>query len=133
MYNSGKIIAGLIIFVLLIASPFLLNMGAAGTGPQINLDTPAIDQMEEKNCIEPAEFMRASHPQLLADWRQQAVREGQTIYTSSEGTVYEMGLENNCLKCHSNRGQFCDSCHSYAAVELYCWDCHDAGKGDAAQ
>lgn len=134
MYNSGKIIAGLALFTLIIAAPFLLNIGKAGAGPEINLDTPVIGQLNEKKCVEPLEFMRTNHPELLKDWREQAVREGQTSYTSSEGAVYAMSLEDNCLKCHSNRAGFCDSCHNYTAVDLYCWDCHDAGKGvDAAR
>ena len=127
MYNGGKIITGLIIFVLLITAPFLLNVGQANEPPEISLDTPVIDQLSEKQCVESVEFMRSQHPQLLNDWRDRVVREGQTVYVSSSGEEYEMSLDNSCLQCHSNQSQFCDACHSYTSVELYCWDCHGGG------
>jgi hypothetical protein len=127
MYNGGKIITGLIIFVLLISAPFLLNVGQANELPEISLDTPAINQLSEKQCVESVEFMRSQHPQLLNDWRDQVVREGESIYVSSSGKMYEMSLDNNCLQCHSNQSQFCDACHTYTSVELYCWDCHGGG------
>jgi len=127
MYNGGKIITGLIIFVLLISAPFLLNVGQANELPDISLDTPVINQLSEKQCVESVEFMRSQHPQLLNDWRDQVVREGESIYVSSSGKMYEMSLDNNCLQCHSNQSQFCDACHTYTSVELYCWDCHGGG------
>ncbi|MFY9322890.1 MAG: sulfate reduction electron transfer complex DsrMKJOP subunit DsrJ [Syntrophomonadaceae bacterium] len=127
MYNGGKIITGLIIFVLLISAPFWLNVGQANELPDISLDTPAINQLSEKQCVESVEFMRSQHPQLLNDWRDQVVREGESIYVSSSGERYEMSLDNNCLQCHSNQSQFCDACHTYTSVELYCWDCHGGG------
>ncbi len=127
MYNGGKIITGLVIFVLLISAPFWLNVGQANELPDISLDTPAINQLSEKQCVESVEFMRSQHPQLLNDWRDQVVREGESIYVSSSGERYEMSLDNNCLQCHSNQSQFCDACHTYTSVELYCWDCHGGG------
>lgn len=127
MYNGGKIITGLIIFVLLISAPFWLNVGQANELPDISLDTPAINQLSEKQCVESVEFMRSQHPQLLNDWRDHVVREGESIYVSSSGKMYEMSLDNNCLQCHSNQSQFCDACHTYTSVELYCWDCHGGG------
>lgn len=127
MYNGGKIITGLIIFVLLISAPFWLNVGQANELPDISLDTPAINQLSEKQCVESVEFMRSQHPQLLNDWRDQVVREGESIYVSSSGDMHEMSLDNNCLQCHSNQSQFCDACHTYTSVELYCWDCHGGG------
>ena len=129
MYNSRNIIIGLVIFVLAVTSPFLLNIGKENLPPVLNLDTPVINQLHEKQCVESAEFMRTNHPQLLIDWRDQVVREGQTIYVSNAGIEYEMGLETNCLQCHSNKSQFCDSCHTYADVDPYCWDCHNDTKG----
>lgn len=129
MYNSRIITAGLVVFVLLAGAPFLLNIGKADEKPSPSLDTPVINKMEKKQCVESAEFMRSQHPKLLNDWRENAVREGQTVYVSSTGKKYTMSLENGCLQCHSNRGEFCDSCHTYAEVKPYCWDCHDASKG----
>ena len=98
MYNPGKIITILALFVLLITAPILLNIGKASEPPAPSLDTAAIEQLDEKQCIESKEFMRKHHPKLLSDWREQAVREGETEYISSSGETWEMSLENNCLQ-----------------------------------
>jgi hypothetical protein len=60
-------------------------VGQANELPEISLDTPAINQLSEKQCVESVEFMRSQHPQLLNDWRDQVVREGESIYVSSSG------------------------------------------------
>lgn len=130
MYNSKNIIIGLMVFILLFTSPFLLNIGKAADEPKISVDTPVINQMDKKQCIESVDYMRANHMKMLNEWRDQVVREGQTVYISSSGKKYEMSMENSCFKCHSNKEQFCDSCHTYAQVEPYCWDCHNGSKGD---
>jgi hypothetical protein len=121
---SGKIIAGLIIFVALVTFPFIYNVGKANTVPESNLDTPVIKQMAVKQCIEPRQFMRAEHMQLLNNWRDSVVRSGNRIYTASDGKQYSMSLQNTCMNCHSNKKEFCDKCHNYMAVNPYCFDCH---------
>jgi hypothetical protein len=35
-----------------------------------------------------------------------------------------MSLTGTCLDCHSDKEKFCDACHTYSAVDPYCWDCH---------
>jgi hypothetical protein len=129
MYNGKKIVMGLVIFVLLVTSPILANVGRDNAEPDISTDTPAIAQMTDKQCIESKEYMLANHMQMLNEWRDKAVRNGQTVYISDSGTEYEVSLENECLRCHSNKVQFCDSCHTYTEVEPYCWDCHNGSKG----
>lgn len=124
MYNSGKIITGLIVFALLAASPFLLNFGATPAVPKPSLDTPEINKMAVKQCIEPKAYMRAEHMQVLNNWRDSVVRQGNRIYTNSRGEQYTMSLQNTCMRCHSNKKKFCDECHNYMAVKPYCWDCH---------
>ncbi len=42
MYNGGKIIAGLIIFIGLFTFPVFYNMGKTSKMPEPKLDTPAI-------------------------------------------------------------------------------------------
>jgi hypothetical protein len=72
--------------------------------------------------------MKREHMQLLNDWRDRVVRDGDTIYTNAEGKTFTISLQNTCMKCHSNKSKFCDECHNYAAVKPYCWDCHIAPK-----
>lgn len=124
LYDGGKIIAGLIIFFALAASPFLINMGKANLKPEPKIDTPEINALAEKKCIESKEFMRAEHMKLLNDWRDSAVRNGARVYVNSEGKAFTISLQNTCMHCHSNKKKFCDECHNYMAVKPYCWNCH---------
>lgn len=103
MQKGGKkIILGLLVFVFIIIFPILYNQGKANAGPDINLDTPEIAKLADKECIEPTEYMRANHMQLLLQWRDAAVREGATVYVNSQGDSFEISLEDTCLKCHSD-------------------------------
>jgi hypothetical protein len=124
MYNADKIIPGLVIFVAVLTLPFWYNHGKAATPPQPKIDTPAIQQMREKQCILPKIDMRSGHMQMLNDWRTEVVRNGLRQYTAPSGKQYNMSLQNECMKCHSNKTQFCDQCHNYMAVTPYCWTCH---------
>ena len=65
MHKGGKIIASLVIFVALLSLPFFYNIGKSNKGPVINLNTPAIQQLAVKECVEPTAWMRANHMKLL--------------------------------------------------------------------
>ena len=121
MYDSGKIIFGIIIFVGLFTAPFWYDAASkAGEKPDIVL--PAKEN--QKECVESAEYMRTNHMVLLNEWRQKAVREDEITYMSTTGKSYNINLRKTCLNCHSNTSQFCDRCHNYMDVSPYCWDCH---------
>lgn len=124
MYDGGKIILGIIIFLAIVTFPFYSNMGKAVAKPEPKLDTPEIKKLTDKKCVETKAFMRAEHMKLLNDWRDSVVRERNRLYTSSEGRLYQMSLQNTCMKCHSNKKKFCDECHKFVDVNPYCWDCH---------
>ena len=126
MYDAGKIIIGLVIFICLITFPvwYALSNRSAASGPELEIVT------EEENCVEPVPYMRAKHMELLNDWRQSAVREGNRIYTSSDGEEYDMSLTGTCLDCHANKAEFCDRCHDYTGVKPNCWECHIVPEGD---
>jgi hypothetical protein len=54
------------------------------------------------------------------------------VYVAADGKKYNMSLQNECMRCHSNKTQFCDQCHDYAGLTKdatpYCWTCHVAPK-----
>ncbi|MDR1184826.1 MAG: sulfate reduction electron transfer complex DsrMKJOP subunit DsrJ [Coriobacteriales bacterium] len=133
MYKNARIFIFLVISLGIATAPILINRGQVEAQPTLSLETPAIERDADGRCVESAEFMRAEHMLLLDEWRNAVVREGKTNYVSSDGRIFEMSLDNNCLKCHSDREKFCDSCHSYAAVEPYCWDCHDVAHANVAE
>ena len=118
MYDSGKIITGLIIFVLLITFPIWYNHGDAGEVPKPELPK------DMKQCVLPTVEMRSNHMQLLNQWRDEVLRTGDRAYFEVEGKKYQKSLQNACIKCHSSKKKFCDTCHTYASVTPYCWDCH---------
>jgi len=124
MYKGHRIIIFLVVFLAIVLTPLFVNLGHVDAVPTPSLDTPQIDNMASKQCVESTEFMRAEHMQMLDTWRTEAVRDGAVSYTSSTGQVYEVSLQNGCLECHSNRSEFCDSCHNYVGVDPNCWDCH---------
>ena len=126
MYKGGRIIAFAALFCLAVLSPFIVNLANAAPAPEASLDTPAIDALPQKECVADAAYMRDNHMQLLDEWRNDVVRTGSREYESASGQVYEKSLDGTCLECHSNREEFCDSCHDYAGVQPYCWECHDA-------
>ncbi len=128
MYDAGKIIFGLIIFVVLVTVPLYSNVGKTTAVPEPSIDTPLIQMLDQKECVESRSFMRANHMQLLDDWRDSVVRDGNRFYVGAGGKKYLMSLQNTCLSCHSNKKQFCDRCHSYTNVKPYCWDCHIVPK-----
>lgn len=134
MYNGGKIILGIIIFVGLITLPFWFSGEKATAKPDPKLDTPEILKLSEteRTCVESKEYMKREHMKMLNEWRDWVVRDGLTTYVNAHGKEYTMSLQNTCMKCHSNKTKFCDECHNYASVKPYCWDCHIAPKENAS-
>jgi hypothetical protein len=128
LYDGGKIFLGIIIFVAIVTFPFYSNNGKAMAKPEPKIDTPEIQKMAVKKCVESKDFMRAEHMQMLNSWRDSVVRDGNRVYINSAGQHFDMSLQNTCMKCHSNKKEFCDQCHNYMAVKPYCWDCHIAPK-----
>jgi len=121
MYDAGKIIVGLVIFLVLVTSPLWYNLvsGSPVTAPELQYPT------DSTQCVEAKDYMRASHMDLLNDWRDAVVREGRRDHVSAlTGKSYDMSLSRTCMDCHNNKAQFCDACHTYMAVTPYCWDCH---------
>lgn len=118
MYDSGKIITGLVIFVIMITFPLWYNVGGTEHVPN-----PAKPE-GKKQCVGDTQFMRTSHMVLLNDWRDEVVRTGDRQYQVVDGIKYEKSLQNGCMNCHTSKAKFCDECHTYTAVKPYCWDCH---------
>jgi hypothetical protein len=121
IYDKGKVFLGLAIFVGLVASPFWYNpvFGDGKTAPpQVPLPKDATQ------CVLPRAEMRASHMQVIYDWRETVVRGGGRMTKLPDGREVQMSLSNTCLACHEGKQKFCDTCHGYLAVQPFCWDCH---------
>jgi hypothetical protein len=129
IYNKGPIFLGILVFLALALFPFYNNIGTENKKPEPKVDTPAIQEWEKqygkKECVESKEFMKGEHMVLLDHWRDSVVREYNRGYLSDTSHKrFNMSLQNECMRCHSNKKKFCDECHNYMAVKPYCWDCH---------
>ncbi|WP_428605534.1 sulfur reduction protein DsrJ [Sedimenticola sp.] len=79
-------------------------------------------------CVAPTAVMRRNHMDYLKHDRNETVHKGirDTRFSLAE-----------CVDCHAEKdsagaykpvnaeGQFCDTCHSYVAVNLTCFQCHN--------
>lgn len=124
MNDKGRILLGLLVFLILITFPVWYNIvkGKVDYRPDVQIltaNTPGKDV-----CVEDTDYMREKHMDLLNVWREKVVREGERVHVSPDGKKYNMSLSYTCLDCHSNKADFCDQCHNYMAVQPYCWECH---------
>jgi hypothetical protein len=120
MHDTGKVMAGLVVFLAIVTSPMwyrLVEGGEAGA-PELR----AVKDSTE--CVADTAYMRVLHMDLLDNWRDEAVRDGDRLYVGLGGTKHEKSLSGTCMNCHSNREEFCGRCHDYVGAEPYCWDCH---------
>ena len=121
MYDGGKIITGLMIFVLFVTFHIWYNHGYAVAIPKVE------KAKYGEQCVLPADVMRAEHMQLLNEWRDQVLRTGDRSFNVEvNGKKYQQSLMNTCMQCHTSKEKFCDTCHEYVSVVPYCWDCHIA-------
>jgi len=120
MYDGGRILIGLVIFLAIVTSPmwYQLVQGAEKEPPEL------VYPANSKECVASAEQMRALHMDMLNEWRDDVVRRGDRNHIGPDGKVYDKSLSRTCMKCHSNKAEFCDQCHNYVDVSPYCWDCH---------
>lgn len=82
---------------------------------------------EAQPCVEPLDMIRSQHGSLLKQQRDATMRLG--IRTEKHSFV-------GCIDCHITPDEagnypsiktpehFCNSCHTYAAVHVDCFDCH---------
>lgn len=126
MYGGSKILVGLAAFIILMTFPFWFSfsLGEAGARPELVLPTG------QTACVESTEYMRASHMELLNQWRDKVVRGGERTCENTSGQEFEMSLSKTCLQCHTDKAGFCDRCHNYADVSPDCWECHVDRAGD---
>jgi len=90
---------------------------------------PIIPKGKGEQCVADTDFMRRNHMRLLIHQRDATVLEG---IRDEPFSLIE------CVDCHAQtaangetrridaKGQFCQSCHAYAAVKIDCFTCHAA-------
>ena len=114
-----KSIAGLITLFL----TFVLSAGDAVA----DVVTPEVPMGRGAQCVEPIEIMRRDHFEFIKHQRDQ------TVYHGIRGSRHSLAGR---IDCHASKsadgeflpinaeGQFCQTCHTYAAVKIDCFTCH---------
>lgn len=123
MSDTGKIVIGLIVFLILMTFPIWYNI-VNGVTPIQDPEIATQNVPGKNQCVRPVEYMRAKHMNLLNQWRDEVVRRGDRYTEGPNGELIEKSLSNTCMDCHSNKENFCDRCHNAVAVDPYCWNCH---------
>ena len=121
MYDRGKILIGIGVFLVLVLLPawYVAARGGQNEIPEIDRTTKA------PTCMRDPAWMRASHMDLLDEWRHDVVRgTGPSWDTDTGGTRRPKSLTGTCLGCHASQQAFCARCHDSMGVNNSCWDCH---------
>ena len=105
------------------------NTGAAKTAVAQQHNSPIIPKAKGDQCVADTALMRTDHMDLLNHQRDETVIDG------IRGNPFSLV---DCVNCHAQtaadgtpvridaEGQFCQSCHAYAAVKIDCFTCHAA-------
>ena len=115
----------------------LLVVPAAAGAQEGRASGPVIPKGKGTQCVAETDYMRRFHMIELTHQRDETVHRG--IRTKR----YSL---KECVECHASvgadgtpisinaPGQFCASCHDYAAVTIDCFQCHASKPepGDAA-
>jgi hypothetical protein len=85
---------------------------------------PVIELARGGQCVEDPAAMRRNHMKFLKHQRDDTMRSG------IRSAKYSLKA---CVECHASQktgsvnvsdSNFCQSCHSYAAVQIDCFECH---------
>jgi predicted CXXCH cytochrome family protein len=85
---------------------------------------PVIESAQGGQCVADPAFMRRNHMTLLKHQRDK------TVHSGIRQAPYAL---KDCIACHASKTtnsvtasetNFCQSCHTYAAVSIDCFECH---------
>jgi predicted CXXCH cytochrome family protein len=117
LVTGGRVILGL--------AGALLALAVQAGGS--NFVIPGSQAAKEQRCVEPTDFMRRNHMEVIKHQRDA------TVHGGIRSTKHSLA---GCIDCHVARDaqgqvlpvndekQFCGACHDFAAVRLNCFDCH---------
>ena len=103
---------------------------ASGTAAADRVPLPVLVKAAKgEACVEPLPVIRRDHMKFLMHQRDD------TVHAGIRGARHSLV---GCIDCHAAKGeagrwvridapgQFCASCHDYAAVTIDCFECHAA-------
>lgn len=108
--------------VTIVVAALLLSVSSAWA----DTSAPKLDIGKGGQCVEDPKIMRTEHMKRIMHQRDETVRKG------IRGSKYDL---SNCVACHASNTNhsvigsnqnFCQGCHSYAAVKIDCFECHSS-------
>jgi hypothetical protein len=120
--RTTRLVYGLLTTVLLMGGTAVIAGSFSPTLPKAKEYADPVNK-----CVEPVEDMRRNHMSYILHQRDATVHAG--IRTSRHSLA-------KCISCHvqkddsgqfvpiNSKGQFCQICHEFAAVEIDCFECH---------
>jgi len=123
---ANAVVRGCLVCVCLVG---VLGAQAAQAAGDVDLVIEGSKAAQLDSCVEPTEFMRRNHMELIKHQRDETVHKG------IRSTKYSLA---GCIECHVSytadetpvpvdaEGQFCNGCHEFAAVDVNCFGCHSS-------
>jgi hypothetical protein len=120
---ANAVVKGSLISVGLAGVLCALAVQAAGESYVV----PGSKAAQLESCVEPTDFMRRNHMEVIKHQRDE------TVHNGIRSTKHSLA---GCIECHASyqggttpvpvddEGQFCIACHEFAAVGMNCFGCH---------
>ena len=120
---ANAVVRGSLISVGLAGALCALAVQAAGESYVV----PGSQAAQLESCVEPTDFMRRNHMEVIKHQRDE------TVHNGIRSTKHSLA---GCIECHvsagtdnqpvpvNDEGQFCNACHDFAAVGMNCFGCH---------
>ena len=99
--------------------------GAAAAYRRTRSPQPVIESARGDQCVDDPAFMRRNHMELLKHQRDDTVHGGiRSAQVQPEGVHRLPRQPDQPAAWQRQATNFCQSCHSYAAVKIDCFECH---------
>lgn len=85
---------------------------------------PAIEKARGGQCVAEPAYMRRNHMNLLKHQRDDTVRVGTRTGRFSLKSCIDCHASATTRSVSASPDNFCQSCHTYAAVSIDCFECH---------
>ena len=113
----GWVLLGLLVAGKLLAADAPLPLAARAAAP-------VIEPARGGQCVQDPAFMRRNHMELLKHDRDATVRAGVRDTRHSLKACIGCHASKTTDSVNSSSTNFCQSCHTYAAVKIDCFECH---------
>ncbi len=97
------------------------------TTAMADVPSPKIPKGNAEQCVKPTAEMRVNHMEYILHHRDKTVHEGvRTTQFSFKKCINCHAVKDDAGKAVTIKDErhFCNSCHTYTAVKIDCFECH---------